>query len=195
MSQPSILFILSDQHRFDCLGRYGNERAQTPHLARLAGDGVRFEQTFCTHPVCAPARNSILSGLYPHQNTCPHNCSTLPPSLPSFPRILKQHGYRTKAVGEMHFTRTYLDVGFHNMLRKGPALYDPLVRVPLIVKFPAGRDSGTVRTDLASHPDLAPTILGQAGVPLPEGMVGLNLCRAPLNRDMVFAEVITEGLV
>ena len=114
MSRPNILLILSDQHRFDCLGCCGNPQVQTPHLDRLAADGVLFDQAFCTYPVCAPARFSLLSSLYPHQNACRHNCSTLPPSMPSFPRILKHHGYRTKAVGKMHFTPTYLDVGFED---------------------------------------------------------------------------------
>ena len=51
-SSPNILFILTDQHRRDCVGAYGNPKIHTPHLDRIAQEGVRFDRAFVTCPVC-----------------------------------------------------------------------------------------------------------------------------------------------
>ena len=51
-SQPNILVIHADQHRIDCLGTYGNPDVQTPHIDSLAADGVVYNESFCTFPVC-----------------------------------------------------------------------------------------------------------------------------------------------
>jgi len=113
--QPNILFIMTDQHRYDCLRTYGNDKIQTPHIDRLAADGVVFEQSFCSFPVCTPSRYSLLTGLYARQHLGQSNHSTIPSALETFPRTLKNAGYRTKAVGKMHLAPTYLDVGFEEM--------------------------------------------------------------------------------
>ncbi len=52
----------------DCLGAYGNSDIKTPHIDRLAADGVRFENSFCPFPVCTPSRYSLLSGRYVHDH-------------------------------------------------------------------------------------------------------------------------------
>ena len=127
MSQPNILIIMTDQHRFDCLGVAGNVDIQTPHLDALAADGVHYSQSFCPYPVCTPSRYSFLSGLYVRQHLGASNYCTLPAGLPTFPQVLKEAGYHTKAVGKMHFTPTYLDVGFealHLAEQNGPGRYD-----------------------------------------------------------------------
>ncbi|MGH2355556.1 MAG: sulfatase-like hydrolase/transferase [Chloroflexota bacterium] len=113
--RPNVLVILTDQHRWDCLGAAGNAQVNTPHLDRLAAEGVRFTNSFCPFPVCTPSRYSLLSGLYVHQHGGWTNRCTLPPGTDTFPRLLQRAGYRTKAVGKMHFTPTYLDVGFDEL--------------------------------------------------------------------------------
>ena len=64
--KPNIVLIISDQHRYDSVGALGRDEAWTPHLDRMANEGVVFEKAFCTSPLCSPARASILSGLYPY---------------------------------------------------------------------------------------------------------------------------------
>jgi arylsulfatase A-like enzyme len=126
-SRPNILIIHTDQHRYDCLGAYGNTDIQTPRIDALAADGVLYHNSFCAYPVCTPSRYSLLSGLYVHQHLGRSNRCTLPSGLPTFPRLLRDSGYRTKAVGKMHFTPTYLDVGFREMLlceQDGPGRFD-----------------------------------------------------------------------
>ncbi|MHB1319616.1 MAG: sulfatase-like hydrolase/transferase, partial [Anaerolineae bacterium] len=126
-SRPNILIIHADQHRWDCLGTYGNPDIRTPHIDALAEDGVRYENSFCPFPVCTPSRYSFLSSQYVHQHLGWTNHCTLAPGIPTFPRVLRNAGYRTKAVGKMHFAPTYLDVGFEEMLlaeQDGPGRFD-----------------------------------------------------------------------
>lgn len=126
-TKPNILLIHNDQHRWDCLGAYGNPDVQTPNIDTLAADGVRFENHFCPYPVCTPSRYSLLSGLYVHEHRGWTNHCTLHPDIATFPRLLRQAGYHTKAVGKMHFTPTYLDVGFDEMIlceQDGPGRWD-----------------------------------------------------------------------
>lgn len=113
--RPNVLIIHADQHRCDCLGAYGNPDVRTPSIDALAADGVRYDNSFCCFPVCTPSRYSLLTGLYVHQHLGWTNHCTLPAGLPTMPRALRDAGYRTKAVGKMHFTPTYLDVGFEQM--------------------------------------------------------------------------------
>jgi len=127
VDRPNILLIHTDQHRFDCLGAYGNSDIRTPHIDALAADGTRYANSFCPFPVCTPSRYSLLSSQYVHQHLGWTNHCTLPAGIPTFPRILREGGYRTKAVGKMHFTPTYLDVGFDEMVlaeQDGPGRYD-----------------------------------------------------------------------
>ena len=67
-ARPNILFICTDQQRFDSLGCYGNRHIRTPAIDGLAEQGVLFEQCYVQSPVCSPSRASLLTGRYP---TCP----------------------------------------------------------------------------------------------------------------------------
>ncbi len=114
-NKPNILIILADQHRYDCLGAYGNKDVKTPNIDSLAGDGITYNNSFCSYPVCTPSRYSMLSGLHVSQHGGWTNHCTLPQHIETFPKVLRENGYRTAAVGKMHFTPTYLDVGFDVM--------------------------------------------------------------------------------
>jgi arylsulfatase A-like enzyme len=125
--KPNVLIFLTDQHRIDCLGAYGNRDIHTPHIDALAAEGVRFNNSFCPYPVCTPSRYSLISGLYVHEHRGWTNHCTLPPGTETFPAILKKAGYRTRAVGKMHYTPTYFDVGFSEMAlaeQNGPGRWD-----------------------------------------------------------------------
>jgi len=125
--RPNVLIIHTDEHRIECLGAYGNTDLKTPHTDKLAADGVRYDNSFCPFPVCTPSRYSLLSGQYVHDHRGWSNHCTLAPEIATFPKILRAAGYRTKAVGKMHFTPTYLDVGFSEMAlaeQNGPGRWD-----------------------------------------------------------------------
>lgn len=114
-ARPNVLVVHVDQLRFDCLDISGNPDVKTPNLDALARDGVRFTNSFCSFPVCTPSRYSLLSGLAVHEHDGWTNACTLAPRIATFAKIFRAAGYRTKAVGKMHFTPTYLDVGFDEM--------------------------------------------------------------------------------
>ncbi|HAA77800.1 TPA: hypothetical protein DCE37_22060 [Candidatus Latescibacteria bacterium] len=116
MSRANILVIQADQHRHDCLGCTGNPDVRTPNIDAIAHDGTVYENAFCPYPVCTPSRYSFLTGLHVHQHLGWSNHCTIPAGMDTFPKILREAGYRTKAVGKMHFSPTYLDVGFDEML-------------------------------------------------------------------------------
>ncbi len=125
--KPNVLLVHVDQHRFDCLGVCGNPDVQTPNIDSLAADGVRFDNSFCPYPVCTPSRYSLISGQYVHEHRGFSNHCTLAPDIATFPKMLRAAGYKTKAVGKMHFTPTYLDVGFDEMElseQNGPGRWD-----------------------------------------------------------------------
>ncbi len=115
MKRPNILVIVTDQQRHDCLGFAGQTQLQTPHLDALSTDSVHYAKAFCTYPVCTPSRYSLLSGLPVRAHAGWDNHCTLAPHIPTFPRELRAAGYRTVAIGKMHFAPTYLDVGFDRM--------------------------------------------------------------------------------
>lgn len=66
--RPNIIFIMTDDQGIWSLGCYGNHEIHTPHLDRLAENGVKFDQFYCTSPVCSPARASLLTGKIPSQH-------------------------------------------------------------------------------------------------------------------------------
>ena len=70
---PNLVFIFSDRQRFDTLKAYGNDWIRTPHLNALADESVVVRNCYVTMPVCAPARSSIMTGLYPHTAGVPIN--------------------------------------------------------------------------------------------------------------------------
>lgn len=114
--EPNVIIIHADQHRRDCIGCYGNPQVKTPNIDALASDGVIYTQHYATFPVCTPSRYSLLCGQYPHQHLGWGNHCTLLPGLATFPKVMKAAGWHTDAVGKMHFTPTYLDVGFERMV-------------------------------------------------------------------------------
>ncbi|MFB3826272.1 MAG: sulfatase [Bryobacteraceae bacterium] len=98
----SIVFVLVDDHRFDCAGALGHPWLQTPHLDRLARGGVVFRNAFVTTSLCSPSRASLLTGLYAHAHRVLDNFTPLDPKLPVFPAMLRAAGYRTGYVGKWH---------------------------------------------------------------------------------------------
>lgn len=100
--RPNVLLILTDDQRWDCLGVAGHEQLKTPHIDRLAKEGVYFKNAFCTTSLCSPSRASILSGLYAHKHGVSNNFTEYPDKLGSFPQQLQAAGYTTGYIGKYH---------------------------------------------------------------------------------------------
>ncbi len=103
--RPNILFILSDQHRADVMGCAGNEVVRTPHLDRLAAEGLRCETAWTESPICQPARASLLTGRFPLDHgiigNFTHDCS---PEWDTMPKAMQAEGYETASIGKTHYS-------------------------------------------------------------------------------------------
>jgi arylsulfatase A-like enzyme len=109
MSQPNILFILTDQQMAGTLGCYGSRICQTPHADSLAAEGVKFTNAYAACPICTPARASIQTGLYPFRHGMQSNIYTrgcMVHELPDTPALLSRRlqslGYSTGYTGKWH---------------------------------------------------------------------------------------------
>jgi len=100
--RPNVLFVLSDDYRWDYWRCLGHPLAKTPHLDRLAAEGARFANCFATTSLCSPSRASMISGLYAHAHGVVNNFTDYPSQLPSFPRLLQAAGYDTAYIGKWH---------------------------------------------------------------------------------------------
>jgi len=101
-SKPNIIFILTDDQRWDALGYAGNPIIKTPYMDQLAGNGLYFKNAFVTSPICAASRASLFTGLY--ERTHDYNFGTPPLDnqymFESYPYLLRKAGYRTGFVGK-----------------------------------------------------------------------------------------------
>ncbi len=100
---PNFLFIMADQMSARALPFYGHPVVKAPQLARLAEEGVLFENAYCNYPICAPSRYSMLSGQLPSRIGAFDNACEFPASVPTFAHYLRALGYRTCLAGKMHF--------------------------------------------------------------------------------------------
>jgi len=99
---PNILWICTDQQRYDTLGCYGNSYAHTPNLDKLAKTGTIFNHAYSQSPVCSPSRASFLTGRYPHTTRCRQNGQMIPRDEVLVTRLLKDAGYNCGLAGKLH---------------------------------------------------------------------------------------------
>ena len=100
--KPNILLLITDQQRWDAMGCSGNW-VQTPHLDRIASEGVRFTNCVTTSPVCIPTRLSLATGLYPHNTGVWNNMQhTMSADTPTWMQTVRDAGYRTSLFGKTH---------------------------------------------------------------------------------------------
>lgn len=100
--RPNLLLLMTDQQRADALGCSGGW-VQTPHLDRIAAEGVRFRNCVTNSPVCIPARLSLATGLYPHNTDVWDNQNhTLDHEAPTWMQVVRAAGYRTSLFGKTH---------------------------------------------------------------------------------------------
>jgi arylsulfatase A len=122
--RPNVVFILADDLGIECLSSYGGKSHKTPHIDKLASQGMRFTHCF-SNPYCSPSRATLLTGRYPFLNgvkevlwhEARHADIWLRPDQPSFVRQFKQAGYTTAIAGKwqlslLHRNNTIHDFGF-----------------------------------------------------------------------------------
>ena len=100
--RPNIIFILSDDHRWDFMSCAGHPYVRTPNLDRLAREGLHFTNAFVTTSLCSPSRASFLTGQYAHTHGVRNNLTPWRDENVTFLELLKQEGYDTAFIGKWH---------------------------------------------------------------------------------------------
>ncbi len=111
----NLLFIWTDQQRYDTMLAYGNKKIKTPNFNKLTSQSFVFKNTYVTQSVSTPSRSTIMTGLYPHSNGCTANNIPLRKETPCMPELLNDPEYETAYMGKWHLgDELYAQHGFNN---------------------------------------------------------------------------------
>ena len=106
--KPNILWICTDQQRFDTIGALGNAHVSTPNIDRLVEQGTAFTHTYCQSPICTPSRTAFLTGMYPSAVHVNGNGNDWFPNRPALvTKIMADAGYVCGNVGKLHLASAY----------------------------------------------------------------------------------------
>jgi iduronate 2-sulfatase len=161
-TRPNVLFLVSDDLN-TFLGCYGDPRAKTPNLDKLAARGVRFDRAYCTYPLCGPSRNSFLTGLYPNSNGILGNSQTFRQTIPahrSLPQLFRLQGYFAAGIGKLFHFEVPKSIGTSGLgdaaaweLEIQPAGVDRLEEESRIFSLIPGRLGDTLSWHASSRAD------------------------------------------
>ncbi|MCG7853740.1 MAG: sulfatase-like hydrolase/transferase, partial [Methanosarcinaceae archaeon] len=102
--RPNIVFVFADQMRAHAMGCMGNKQVITPHLDKLASEGLLVTNGISAQPVCSPYRAQLLTGRYGHSTGVIHNDIRLPDSEVVISELMKKQGYSTGYIGKWHLS-------------------------------------------------------------------------------------------
>jgi len=110
-ASPNILWLCTDQQRFDTIAALGAPGYHTPNLDRLCREGVTFTHAYCQNPICTPSRASFLTGLYPSAHHVNQNGNAYFPERMSehlvTRRLAEEAGYRCGLIGKLHIATAF----------------------------------------------------------------------------------------
>lgn len=101
-ARPNLVFIMADDHAARAISAYDASLTRTPSLDRLASEGMRFDNCFCTNSICTPSRAAVLTGTYNHVNRVTTLDTPMDARMPTFASLLQDAGYRTAIIGKWH---------------------------------------------------------------------------------------------
>jgi arylsulfatase A-like enzyme len=127
--RPNILFIFSDDHATQAIGCYGSRLNATPHIDRIAREGMLFRSCYCTNSICGPSRAVVLTGKHSHLNGfLDNNHGRFDGSQVTFPKLLKAAGYQTAMIGKWHLETDPTGFDYWNILiGQGPYYNPPMI--------------------------------------------------------------------
>ena len=134
-TRPDILFVMTDQQRFDTIAALGNSHIYTPNLDRLVRRGITFSNAYATCPICVPARYTIRTGCEPITTRAFSNAKPKPAAGqaaemearcgPYLARTMSRLGYRTFGIGKFHTYPWNKDVGYETLWRSEETYHPP----------------------------------------------------------------------
>lgn len=151
--RPNVLFLISDDLN-NYLACYGDPRAKTPNIDKLAARGVRFDRAYCTFPLCGPSRNSMLTGLYPNSTGILANAQIFRQTIPaqvSLSQAFRQQGYFAARIGKLYHYNVPKSIGTNGHddpasweVELNPAGVDRTEEEPKIFSLTPGSFGGTL---------------------------------------------------
>ncbi len=127
--QPNIVFIFSDDHALEAISAYGDrfdEIAPTPHIDRIANEGILFQRSYCGNSICGPSRASILTGKHSHENGFMDNAnSRFDGNQQTFPKLMQKAGYETAVIGKWHLISNPTGFDYWEILPGQGHYYNP----------------------------------------------------------------------
>ena len=155
--RPNVLYIMSDDHTAHAIGAYGGRLAKlnpTPTIDRLAKEGMRFENVFCTNSICTPSRACVLTGQYPHVNGVYDLGGRIESDRQFLAREMKKAGYHTAMVGKWHLKLEPAAFDYYCVLPGQGKYHNPDFRIRGDQPWPrntitfAGKHSSDAITDI-----------------------------------------------
>lgn len=141
----NVLLVMSDQHNPRCSAPYGHAFVQTPNMARLAREGVLYENAYCPSPLCMPSRCAFLAGRRVHQIQYYNNCNLFDAPYPTYAQVLGEQGVHAVHIGKTDGFRPAVELGFSEMIlpkdRKKPGDV-AIIRNPLWIREEGTRRAG-----------------------------------------------------
>ena len=130
--RPNVLFIMSDDHAATGIGAYGSRLAPldpTPTIDRLAREGVRLTNCFCTNSICTPSRATVITGQYSHVNGVTTLNGQIEPARQHLARLMGDAGYETAMIGKWHLKAEPAAFDYYTVLPGQGSYFNPIFRV------------------------------------------------------------------
>src|SRR5882757_8162351 len=123
--RPNILYIMADDHAAHAISAYGSKINRTPNIDRIANEGVRLANCFCTNSICTPSRAAILTGQYSNKNGVYTLDDAIDPKRDNVAKQMQRAGYQTAMVGKWHLKTDPSGFDYWNILPGQGVYYDP----------------------------------------------------------------------
>jgi len=128
--RPNIIYIMTDDHASHSMSCYGSKINKTPNLDRIAKEGMRFDNCFCTNSICAPCRAVVLTGKHSHINGVIDNGKRFDGNQQTFPKLLQKVGYQTAMIGKWHLKTDPTGFDYWSVLIGQGPYYNPPMKTP-----------------------------------------------------------------
>ena len=177
--KPNLIIIFTDDQGYEDLGCYGSPKIKTPHIDKMANEGMRFTDFYSANSVCSPSRAALLTGCYPTRIGIPdvlfpHHDTGLNPDETTIADVLKAKGYATQCIGKWHIghkpdflpTRQGFDA-FYGLPYSNDMTLDPKAQFADHIQFREGQSLETIKVKKNLKKDWVPLMRDEEVVEYP----------------------------